>query len=338
MIETRNLEVLYVEDDPPVRLGSTQALQLAGIRVTGFGSAEQVLQLLGAGFDSAHGGFGATAPRYLNATVLRFLAGYGDDDATAMVKATLETMLGSAMHDAGGCIFSFSYTRDWRTPGAEQDLADQALLIEVMLAGQPESGPLAAAAKQLLEEMAAAFFDRERGVFYGRRRRDENGIWSVDPAIYTGRNAVAVRACLRASAQLPDEGARDMARQAMEYLLQNNLGDNGLFYHHSGVPEGADLVLAEDQALAGLAMLDLGALDPEALWVDRAWRLGVAFKQGGRRRPAGAVPAAAVELLWHLGERHAARALVRQVAGSNRSLDATADYGRALLTVGLRRQ
>ncbi|QRF60984.1 MULTISPECIES: sigma-54 dependent transcriptional regulator [Variovorax] len=50
MIETRNLEVLYVEDDPPVRLGSTQALQLAGIRVTGFGSAEQVLQKLTPGF------------------------------------------------------------------------------------------------------------------------------------------------------------------------------------------------------------------------------------------------------------------------------------------------
>jgi DNA-binding NtrC family response regulator len=50
MIEARNLEVLYVEDDPPVRLGSTQALQLAGIRVNGFGSAEQVLQKLTPGF------------------------------------------------------------------------------------------------------------------------------------------------------------------------------------------------------------------------------------------------------------------------------------------------
>lgn len=50
MTDTRNLEVLYVEDDPPVRLGSTQALQLAGVRVTGFGSAEQVLQKLTPGF------------------------------------------------------------------------------------------------------------------------------------------------------------------------------------------------------------------------------------------------------------------------------------------------
>ncbi|MBB4219419.1 sigma-54-dependent transcriptional regulator [Variovorax guangxiensis] len=44
------LEVLFVEDDPAVRLGSTQALQLAGLRVTGFGSAEQVLPRVVPGF------------------------------------------------------------------------------------------------------------------------------------------------------------------------------------------------------------------------------------------------------------------------------------------------
>ena len=35
--------ILFVEDDPAVRLGATQALQLAGLNVRGFGSAEQVL-------------------------------------------------------------------------------------------------------------------------------------------------------------------------------------------------------------------------------------------------------------------------------------------------------
>ena len=215
-------------------------------------------RVLARGFDSAHGGFGAAGPKYLNARVLRFLTGYGTEDAAAMVEHTLETTLGSAMHHADGGIFSFSYTHDWRTPGPEQDLADQAALLGVMLVGQPSPNPFAAAAEQLFDEMAAAFFDRERGVFYGRRIRDEYGHWSVDPAIYTGRNAMAVRACLMASRQLADDRGRDMARKATEYLLHNNLGDDGLFYHHSGVLEGAELVLAEDQALAALAMLDLG--------------------------------------------------------------------------------
>ena len=44
------LDVLFVEDDPAVRLGSTQALQLAGLRVTGLGSAEQVLPRVVPGF------------------------------------------------------------------------------------------------------------------------------------------------------------------------------------------------------------------------------------------------------------------------------------------------
>ncbi len=38
--------VLYVEDDPAVRLGATQALQLAGYKVEAFGSAEQALSRL----------------------------------------------------------------------------------------------------------------------------------------------------------------------------------------------------------------------------------------------------------------------------------------------------
>lgn len=44
------LEVLFVEDDPAVRMGSTQALQLAGLHVSGFGSAEQVMRRLAPGF------------------------------------------------------------------------------------------------------------------------------------------------------------------------------------------------------------------------------------------------------------------------------------------------
>jgi DNA-binding NtrC family response regulator len=41
--------ILFVEDDPAVRLGSTQALQLAGLQVRGFVSAEQVISHLAAG-------------------------------------------------------------------------------------------------------------------------------------------------------------------------------------------------------------------------------------------------------------------------------------------------
>ncbi|MET0310767.1 MAG: sigma-54 dependent transcriptional regulator [Burkholderiaceae bacterium] len=42
--------ILFVEDDPAVRLGATQALQLAGLQVRGFGSAEQLLPHLVPGF------------------------------------------------------------------------------------------------------------------------------------------------------------------------------------------------------------------------------------------------------------------------------------------------
>ena len=47
--ESNAMEVLFVEDDPAVRLGSTQSLQLAGLNVSGFGSAEKVLERLAPG-------------------------------------------------------------------------------------------------------------------------------------------------------------------------------------------------------------------------------------------------------------------------------------------------
>jgi len=50
MIEPKELEVLFVEDDAAVRLGSTQALQLAGLRVSALGSAEQAIAQLRPGF------------------------------------------------------------------------------------------------------------------------------------------------------------------------------------------------------------------------------------------------------------------------------------------------
>jgi two-component system C4-dicarboxylate transport response regulator DctD len=43
-------DVLYVEDDPAVRMGTTQSLQIAGYRVRAFESAEQVLKHLVPGF------------------------------------------------------------------------------------------------------------------------------------------------------------------------------------------------------------------------------------------------------------------------------------------------
>ena len=41
MNDTKQIRVNFVEDDSDVRLGSTQALQLAGLAVDGFATAEE---------------------------------------------------------------------------------------------------------------------------------------------------------------------------------------------------------------------------------------------------------------------------------------------------------
>jgi uncharacterized protein YyaL (SSP411 family) len=296
-------------------------------------TASQQYRLFATLFEPQYGSFGTAGPSYLNADVLLFLATYEAvaEGAGQIGALALRSILAAPMHSAAeGGIYSFSYTPDWRTPGPEQDLADQASVLRALLRSGAAGGRFEA--RRLLEELTAGFFDPDRGIFHGRRTWRDEGGWQIDPAIYTARCAKAIRACVAAFRHLKNAAALEMAQRSMGFLLAHSVDDSGRFLHHTGVREGGDLVLQEDQAQVALAMLDLVELDPDTPWLDRAWQIAVGLKSRSWRRQ-GEVPmstAPVAELMLRLGERQHARSLLARKAGP-RSHNAAAAYGLALL-------
>ena len=84
-------------------------------------------------FDPAFGGFGG-APKFPAASTLEFLLRRGDDEALAMVQATLDGMAAGGMYDVvGGGFHRYSVDDRWLVPHFEKMLYDNALLASTYL-------------------------------------------------------------------------------------------------------------------------------------------------------------------------------------------------------------
>jgi hypothetical protein len=84
-------------------------------------------------FDPAFGGFGG-APKFPPASTLEFLLRREDDDALAMVAATLDAMAAGGMYDVvGGGFHRYSVDARWLVPHFEKMLYDNALLASAYL-------------------------------------------------------------------------------------------------------------------------------------------------------------------------------------------------------------
>jgi uncharacterized protein YyaL (SSP411 family) len=84
-------------------------------------------------FDPAFGGFGG-APKFPPASTLEFLLRRDDEDALAMVAATLDAMAAGGMYDVvGGGFHRYSVDASWLVPHFEKMLYDNALLASAYL-------------------------------------------------------------------------------------------------------------------------------------------------------------------------------------------------------------
>jgi uncharacterized protein YyaL (SSP411 family) len=84
-------------------------------------------------FDPTFGGFGG-APKFPPASTLEFLLRRDDDDALAMVAATLDAMAAGGMYDVvGGGFHRYSVDARWLVPHFEKMLYDNALLASAYL-------------------------------------------------------------------------------------------------------------------------------------------------------------------------------------------------------------
>jgi uncharacterized protein len=88
----------------------------------------RAVSALAAQFDAEYGGFGR-APKFPPASSLEFLLRTGREDATAMVRKTLDAMAAGGMYDlVGGGFHRYSVDERWLVPHFEKMLYDNALL------------------------------------------------------------------------------------------------------------------------------------------------------------------------------------------------------------------
>ncbi|MBA3565379.1 MAG: thioredoxin domain-containing protein [Actinobacteria bacterium] len=91
-------------------------------------------------FEPAFGGFGG-APKFPAASTLEFLLRRGDEDALAMVTATLDGMAAGGLYDVvGGGFHRYSVDARWLVPHFEKMLYDNAVLASTYLHGWAVTG------------------------------------------------------------------------------------------------------------------------------------------------------------------------------------------------------
>ena len=213
-------------------------------------------------FDSAYGGFGGPT-KFLEPSVLRFLLAYaearGVESARQMALASLDAVLASPLVDSGG-FRPYSYAPDWSAPASERDALDQAAMLHLLL--EADQLRYAESVRALLGFVEGTLFDKVEGAFRGRQVMADT--WWTDPTLYADRQAALIRACLAAAAALGDERAAQVALQAGDALINRCIDNRGRVRHvcDSETEDSAGLLV--DQALAALALWELGEWSGEA--------------------------------------------------------------------------
>lgn len=221
-----------------------------------------------AAFDSAHGGFGGPT-KFLETSTLRFLLAYAEarDVAPArqMALASLDAVLASPLGDSGG-FRPYSYTPDWSAPASERDALDQAAMLHLLL--EADQLRYAESARALLGFVEGMLFDADEGTFRGRQVMADT--WWTDPTLYADRQAALIRAYLAAAAALGDDRFAQVALQAGDTLINRCIDNGGRVQHVCDSEAEGSVGLLGDQALAALALWELGEWSGEARFATTA--------------------------------------------------------------------
>lgn len=290
-----------------------------------------------AAFDSTHGGFGGPT-KFLETSVLRFLLTYaevrGAAPAWQMALASLDAVLASPLGDSGGFL-AYSYTPDWSAPAGERDALDQAAMLHLLLeAGQPR---YAESARALIGFVEGTFFDKAEGMFRGRQVMADT--WWTDPALYADRQAALIRAYLVAAAALGDERAAQVALQAGDALIDRCIDGRGRVQHVCDRGAEGSVGLLGDQALAALALWELGEWSGEARFVAAVEQVA-RFMEQSYDRPAALDPlshhgkALALQFYGRQGRAEQVVALTTEPPLAQASDRVHSAWARALLLYG----
>ena len=200
---------------------------------------DYVADLAEKAFDAEHGGFG-TEPKFLYPNVLGLLltrlAADAPGDAGTILRTTLARMAAGGIYDqVEGGFFRYSTTQDWSVPHFEKLLEDNAAMMAVFAEAYNLSADAdyAKVVYGIQGFLGSTLRDPATGAFGGSQDADEEyyGLAGgereqrqaplVDETVFSGANAQAASALLRAYQVLGDEELRAEALGALDFVWEN---------------------------------------------------------------------------------------------------------------------
>jgi hypothetical protein len=172
-------------------------------------------------FEPAFGGFGG-APKFPAASTLEFLLRRGDEDALAMVTATLDGMAAGGLYDiVGGGFHRYSVDERWLVPHFEKMLYDNAVLVSTYLHGWLVTGR--PRYREIVEE-TIEYLVREmllpEGAFASAQDADTDGLEGLT---YTWTDEEARASGIPDERLEPFEHGRFIVRGELDSVLRERL-------------------------------------------------------------------------------------------------------------------
>lgn len=252
---------------------------------------EGIAGLAADAYDQEHGGFGSE-PKFPYTSVLMLLmarlASEAEGNEGEMVRETLEAMSAGGMYDhVSGGFFRYATAKNWSKPHYEKMLEDNAELLTVFTEASRLSGDegYENTARDIYRYLFEVLRDPDNGAFAGSQDASQDyyqleagdrkaaAAPYVDRTVYSGWNASAAAALLKAFQVFGDEDFRNQALQVMGFVWDRMWSeDAGLAHYHDGEPRQPGM-LADTARLAG-ACLDAYESGAGDKWLDRAITIG----------------------------------------------------------------
>lgn len=223
-------------------------------------------------FDDIHGGFGAGQKfphsEAIDFALLRSIT-TGSPRLREVVEKTLTAIAESPLQDSvEGGFFRYAATRDWRSPHTEKLLETNVGLLRNFLEAYQSFGNAAyrRVAERIVEYLRDHLRHPEVPAFCGSQDSDDE-YYSLDRAgrrtrtaprvdttVYVNWNAAAVSALFKASAVLDQPSCLRLARETLEFLIEQCYDPGrGMYHYHDG--DRHILGLLSDQGFMARALL-----------------------------------------------------------------------------------
>lgn len=206
-----------------------------------------------------------------------------DGPEARMLKKTLDAMLAGEIYDHHlGGFFRFCEARDWTLSHAEKLLEGNAALARNYLTAFDAFGleQYGVVARDTIQYLISAFYDREKKVFGGSRIGQE-----VDATPFTNWNSVMSSSLLLAYHILGDKHYLETALHVIETLWSQcyRLGRGMSHFYHNGPSE---VELLSDQIRYVIALYDAYHYTKEKVYLQRA-KLLIRHLEKNYRLPEG---------------------------------------------------